>query len=116
VKRRFLWLAVAALALGLATLAYRGPGRAIMRGHVGDIGATMGVYALFGFTTWGLRARIAATLVIALAIELGQLAWSSFGRSGFGALTIGSVFDPWDLLAYVIGTALAVAWERTRRT
>lgn len=72
----------------------------------------MGVYALLGFTAWSLRTRIVATLGIALAMELGQLVWSSFGRSGVGALTIGSVFDPWDLLAYVIGTSVAVAWER----
>ena len=114
-KRRFVWLAITALAVGVATLVYAGPGRAIVRGHVGDVGAAMGVYALFGFTGWSLRTRIAATLGIAFAIELGQPLWSSIGRSGLGALTLGSVFDPWDLLAYVVGTVIGVTWERADR-
>jgi hypothetical protein len=47
-KRRFAWLAVMALGLGVAVLLYRGPGRGVVRGHVGDVAATMLVYALLG--------------------------------------------------------------------
>jgi len=110
------WLAVMAVALGLACLFYPGPGRGFIRGHVGDVAATMLVYAAFGFTRWPRRDRIAATLAVALAMEIGQLAWAPHGRSGAGALVIGSVFDPWDLVAYVAGVVVAVLWERSAPT
>ena len=106
-------MALAALALGLACLAYAGPGRPIVRGHVGDVAAAMLVYALLGLTGWPQRARIAGTLAIALAVEVGQLVWSPLGRSTIGALTLGSVFDPLDLAAYVIGLLIGLVWERT---
>lgn len=109
--RRRAWLALAALLLGLACLAYAGPGRAFVRGHVGDVAAAMFVYAAFGLTGWSRRSRVAAALVVALAVELGQTLWSPIGRSGVGALLIGSVFDPWDVVAYVAGVAIGVTWE-----
>jgi hypothetical protein len=114
VRRGFLWLAAAALGIGLACLAYAGPGRQIVRGHVGDVAAAMFVYAGFGlcFAGWTRRARSAATLAVALAVEVGQLVWSPLGRSTVGALTVGSVFDPVDLVAYVAGVVIGVAWER----
>jgi hypothetical protein len=115
VRRRFVELAIVALAIGVLVLLYRGPGRAIVRGHVGDVAATMLVYALFGLA-WA-RARIAIraaiTLVIAVAIELGQTWWHV--ESPTGALLLGTTFDTWDLVAYAIGVALAVGWERTLR-
>jgi Protein of unknown function (DUF2809) len=113
-RRRLVWLAVASVALGLMCLAYAGPGRAFVRGHVGDVAAAMLVHALFGLgrPSWSLRARTAATLAVALAVEAGQLAWSPLGRSTVGALTIGSVFDPRDLVAYVAGALVGAAWQR----
>ncbi len=112
-NRRFAWLAAAALLLGLACLVYAGPGRPFVRGHVGDVAAAMFVYAAFGLTGWSRRARVAAALTVAIAVEVGQIVWSPVGRSGAGALLIGSVFDPWDLAAYVAGVAVGVAWDRT---
>ncbi|HTE50981.1 MAG TPA: DUF2809 domain-containing protein [Kofleriaceae bacterium] len=110
-KRRFLWLAVTALGVGLACLAYAGPGRAFVRGHVGDVAAAMLVYAAFGFTRWPRRVRVPAALAFTVAVELGQTVWSSAGRSGAAALVIGSVFDPWDVVAYGVGVLVGVAWE-----
>lgn len=109
-KRRFVWLGVAALAIGVAVLLYRGPGRAIVRGHVGDVAATMLVYAMLGML-WRARLamRAATTLAIAVAIELGQLVWST--RSSPLEILIGSTFDRWDLVAYVLGVVVAIAWE-----
>jgi hypothetical protein len=109
---RFVTLAALALALGLATLLYAGPGRGFVRGHVGDVAATMLVYAAFGLTSWSLRARAAATLAFAVAVAAGQLLWAPLGRSGVGALTLGSVFDPWDLVAYAVGVVTSIGWER----
>lgn len=108
VRKWILWLGVAAVALGLFVLAYRGPGRAIVRGHVGDVAAAMLVYAVLAAI--GLRWRAVATLGIACAIELGQAFWSV--TSTAGALTLGNTCDPWDIVAYVVGVSVAVTWER----
>ena len=111
-RLRFAGLAAAALALGLATVLYRGPGRAIVRGHLGDVAATMLVYAAFGLTSWSLRARAAATFGLAIAIELGQLLWAPLTGGTVATLTLGRVFDPWDVVAYAVGIVTAIAWER----
>ncbi len=109
-KRRLVWLAAAALAIGVAVLLYRGPGRGVIRGHVGDVAATMLVYAVLGMI-WRARpmARAAAALGIAALIECGQTLWRGQGLAG--ELLVGSTFDGWDFVAYAIGVAIAVAWE-----
>jgi hypothetical protein len=114
VKRWFVWLGLLALALGGAVLAYRGPGRAIVRGHVGDVAATMLVYAALGLV-WSARARwrAGATLVIAGTIELGQVWWHA--TSIVGTLVAGSTFDPVDFVAYGLGVVIAVTWELAAR-
>src|SRR5687768_10504960 len=98
--RMFAILAVAALAIGVFVLVYRGPGRAVIRGHVGDVAATMLVYAMLGVALWRARPRVraVAAFAIALAIELGQTVWEA--SSFAGELVMGSTFDPWDILAY----------------
>jgi len=110
VKRRFAWLALVAIALGLAVLAYRGPARPIVRGHVGDVAATMLVYALVGML-WraGISARAVVTIAIATVIEVGQRWWRLESRAG--ELLLGTTFDGLDLVAYVAGVGVAVAWE-----
>lgn len=112
--RRFAGLAAAALALGGVALIYPGPGRELVRGHLGDVAATMLVYALFSMV-WGVRpwARAAATLAIAISIELGQMTWH--GRSFAGDVLVGTTFDLRDLAAYVAGVAVALVWERRAR-
>jgi hypothetical protein len=111
-RRRFVILAVAAIALGVGCLVYRGPGRAIVRGHVGDAGATMLVYALIGlaFTRVKPWQRAVATMVIATGVELGQLVWHA--SSTAGELIIGATFDGWDFVAYIAGTLVSIAWDR----
>ncbi|MEO7733352.1 MAG: DUF2809 domain-containing protein [Kofleriaceae bacterium] len=110
-KRRFVGLAILALVIAAGTLAYHGPGRALIRGHVGDGAATMLVYAVLGLA-WRTRARnrALATLAFATAIELGQGVWHVHSLAG--DLLVGNTFDGWDFVAYVIGIAVAVAWER----
>jgi uncharacterized membrane protein len=114
VRRRFIWLAAAALLIGAFTLWYRGPERAVVRGHLGDVGAAMLVYACVGLVrpAWSWRGLAAVTLGFALAMEAGQLVWAEHGRSGAGAIVLGSVFDPWDLVAYGLGVAIAVGAVR----
>lgn len=112
-KRRFVGLAAVALALGVAVLLYRGPGRAIVRGHVGDVAATMLVYALISLVSKArVGYRAAGTLATATAIEIGQ-AWWHVESSPTAEVILGTTFDPWDLVAYVIGVIIALGWERT---
>ncbi|HEY0992549.1 MAG TPA: DUF2809 domain-containing protein [Kofleriaceae bacterium] len=112
--RRLVWLGAVALALGGAVVAYRGPGREFVRGHVGDVAATMLVYALLGLV-WRARpwVRAVVTLAIASAIELGQTMWHA--TSWVGEMTAGGTFDAWDFAAYVVGVVIAFAWERGQR-
>ena len=113
-NRRHVVLAAAALALGAACVLYRGPGQPFVRGHLGDVGATMLVYALLGVTPWRRRTRIVATLAIAMSIELGQLVWHFRGsQGGVGAFVLGSVFDPWDVVAYAVGTVVGSMCDRS---
>jgi hypothetical protein len=111
-KRRFFYLGLAAIAIGVAVLVYRGPGRAIVRGNIGDVAAAMLVYAMLGalFARARMVVRAAATFAIATAIEIGQAYWST--RSTLGELTIGDTCDPWDIVAYAAGTCIALVWER----
>jgi hypothetical protein len=111
--RLFGGIAIAALAIGVFVVVYHGPGRGVLRGHVGDVAATMLVYAVLGvllgaWTRPWLRGS--ATLAIATAIELAQLGWRGDGAAA--ELVVGSTFDAWDLVAYVAGVAIAMAWEQ----
>ena len=112
VRKRFVWLAGTAFVIGLAVLAYRGPGRAIVRGHVGDVAAAMFVYAVIGFALPRTRRmpRAIAAFGFATAIEIGQAFWHA--RSTLGALTIGDTCDAWDIVAYFVGVGVALFWER----
>jgi len=72
------------------------------------------VYALLGLVVRARPAvRAAVTFAIALAIETGQLVWHA--RSTAGALTIGSTFDWWDVLAYAVGVAMSITCELSCR-
>jgi hypothetical protein len=105
------WLGFAAITLGVFVLVYHGPGRAVLRGHVGDVAAAMFVYAVMGWLspqTW-VRFRAAMTFLLATVVEVGQMLWNV--RSTLADLTIGNTFDPWDIVAYAIGVAACVACE-----
>lgn len=111
-KRWFLWLAAAALALGAFVLVYRGPGRSVIRGHVGDVAAAMLVFAIVAAALPRLSLWVRAGIVFALtcAVELGQAFWSVSSTAGH--LTLGDTCDPWDICAYAVGVSVAVLWER----
>jgi Protein of unknown function (DUF2809) len=126
--RRFLILAAMAVALGAFVLGYRGPGRPFVRGHVGDVAATALVYAILALALGPLLRRFeersgarwarptvlaVAAMVIATAIELAQRVWTGTGVAG--ELVLGSSFDPWDFVAYVTGTILAVTYDVSTR-
>ena len=111
-RKRFLSLGLAAIAIGALVLVYRGPGRAIVRGHVGDVAAAMLVYAAIG-ALWlrgHMLVRGACALGFATAIELGQSWWHA--KSTAEHLLVGDTCDPWDIVAYGIGICIALVFER----
>ncbi|MEL6487930.1 MAG: DUF2809 domain-containing protein [Pseudomonadota bacterium] len=82
----------------------------LMRTHGGDVFVVAWLYALLR-TVLIFSPHMTAMIVVALAfaIELGQ-AFSLIERLGLGgsdaaALALGRQFDPYDLLAYVLGGA-----------
>lgn len=110
-KRRLFLVAVLGLGLGLTALAWAAldlPGRPLVRGHLGDVGVVMVLVAAFGLALprLGLRGWIALAAGIAAATELAQ-ALGLHGEGVVNELTLGATFDPFDLLAYAVGLALA---------
>lgn len=100
-------LAALSLLLGLAVLVYRGPGRAFVRGALGDVLVVAFLYFVLGAVTrWRPRTRLVAVSGLAVATELSQLVPRGV-RSTAVDLTVGATFDPWDLLWYGLGLALA---------
>ncbi|HUQ02568.1 MAG TPA: DUF2809 domain-containing protein [Kofleriaceae bacterium] len=114
-KRAMLVLAAAALALGFVSWLWGAlalPGRAVIRGHVGDVAAVALVYAVLALTSARPAVCAAVAAVIALAIELAQQSGGSRGGPA-GDLLLGRHFDPWDLVAYAVGIMVAVAVDRS---
>jgi hypothetical protein len=66
-----------------------------------------------------IRDRGFVALTICFAVEASQLyhtpALDALRRTTFGALTLGSGFDPRDLLAYTLGVVAAGLFERILR-
>ena len=116
-KRAMLMLAAAALLVGFVSWLFGAlalPGRAIIRGHVGDVAAVALVYAVIALLSRGRPAICALlTAITAVAIEVAQR--GSHRDDAVGELVLGRHFDPWDLLAYAIGIALALIWDLTTR-
>lgn len=117
-RQRLVVIGAAALAAGAASWAWgrlAWPARALVRGHLGDAAAAALVYALIGFATGASRrVAAAAALAVAVAIEVAQRQ-APTEVSAARALTLGARFDPWDLVAYAGGVALAAACDRARR-
>lgn len=109
-RRAMVLLGGVALAIGAFTLFYQGPGQAFIRGYMSDVGATMLVYAFLGLLWRTTAARRAlATAAIAAAVEFYQIVGMT--PPGIGGVLVGAFPDPWDLVAYAVGMAAALAWE-----
>lgn len=107
-RRAAALLAALCLLLCLGVLAYRGPGRALVRGALGDVLVVAFLYfTLAALTRWRPRTRALAVAGVAVATELSQLVPRGV-RSTAVELTIGATFDPWDLVCY--GAGLGLAW------
>ena len=112
-RRRLLGIAAVALLVGVASWAWGAlalPGRAVVRGHVGDVGAAALVYAAIALV--GVRRSIAAGLAVAVAVAIEVAQRGAAPASDAEALVLGAHFDPWDLLAYAIGVVAAAMADR----
>ncbi len=103
-----------ALTTGLVSLCYSGPGRELVRGYLGDILIVIFLYYLLSIawqsTAWR---RGISVLLLACLLEFNQLlTWSAALPSPVRTLILGSHFDPADILAYFLGTAIAVGLDR----
>jgi hypothetical protein len=108
--------ATVAVTLGGAAfvLAYRGPGRALIRGLGGDLLVVIFLVACLASIPWGSATRrVAAIAVFAVVTECSQLLGLVGPESPMVAhLLFGSTFDPYDLAAYAAGLAVAAGLER----
>ena len=101
--------------IGLGILAYSGPGRPFIRGHVSDFIVVVFLVAVLSVLgigkTWQ---RLLAVGVFSIGTELFQLlALVGPDSAWWLHATVGSTFDPVDLLMYgvgLIGAALCEHW------
>jgi len=106
--------AVLCLVAAAGVLTYRGPGWVWVRGFVGDVLVVVFGVALLALGPVGRWPhRVAAMASIAVGAELLQLL-QLVGPDAhwFWHLTLGSTFDPVDLLAYGVGLVIAAGLER----
>jgi hypothetical protein len=116
-RSRFLALAAATVALGLATRAFRGVLPAAIGAYAGDVLWAAMVYLLIA-AVWRQASigRVAAgAAMFSLAIELSQLYHASWidavRRTRLGGLVLGFGFLWSDLACYAAGIALAAALD-----
>lgn len=109
-RRRLLLIAATALATGFFVLLYRGPGWPPLRHTGGDVAAGALVFAFVGLARPALATlpRAAVAALIAGTVEaLQALKLVGPDAPRWLHLTLGSTFDPNDLVAYALGIALA---------
>ena len=105
---------------GVFVLLYRGPYWPIVRSYVGDWLVVQAIY-LVGRLWLGFPRRYAlagAILLLGAATEIVQfVAGQSIPQTFIMEVTIGSTFDPFDVIAYGLGvvTVLLVDWWQERR-
>lgn len=96
------------LFVGLTIFFY---GTGMMRSYGGDIVVVLFLYALVSLIVRSSPHKKAlGVFLFACVVELFQLIGID-ATTPLGQLTIGSTFDPFDLLAYGIGTYLAVLYD-----
>lgn len=91
--------------------------RGFARGFVADIVIVVFLVACLAALNMGTaRQRVIAVGVFAVSVELFQgLRWVGPDSHWLLHLTLGSTFDPWDLVAYALGLGLAALAERAWR-
>jgi len=122
VRLAYVVLAVATIVLGLIVHFRGGALGPAARDAMGDaIWAAMIAWWVAAIVPGSsLRSRSVAAVTICFAVELSQLyhtpALDTFRRTTIGQLTLGSGFDPRDLVSYAVGVLAAALLERTVRS
>jgi len=113
-SRRIVYLA-ATLIGAVFVLVYRGPFWPVVRSYMGDWLVVQFIYLMARFRI-GFRWRFhlaGAVLLLGLIVEAIQLyAAGSIPRSFAAEVTIGSTFDPLDIVAYALGLAAILLVEQ----
>lgn len=93
----------------LATSHYRGAAETVVHSYLGNVSASFAVFFVVALPPWMARrpSWVAAVLAL-LAVQGFEV------TDGFGLMT--NTYDPWDLVANLVGVALAwtVDWCRWR--
>jgi uncharacterized protein DUF2809 len=113
-SKRVLYLG-ATLIGAVFVLVYRGPLWPVIRSYGGDWLVVQFIYLMARFRIrFGWRFYLAgAVLLLGLLVEIIQLyAAGSIPRSFAAEITIGSTFDPLDILAYALGLATVLIVEQ----
>ncbi len=113
-SRQFLYI-TGTLASAVFVLVYRGPYWPFIRSYAGDWLVVQFIYLMARF--WiGHRWRYplaAAIFVFAFGVEIIQLlAASTIPRTFAAEVTVGSTFDPVDMIAYALGLLTVLVTER----
>jgi hypothetical protein len=111
------FVATVALALGLLCLVWgrqHWPGAWLVRGYLGDVVIIVFLVAALG-VVWPSHAtaRLVGVVGLAVAAELFQTWHHVRGAAG---VALGTTFDPYDLVAYAVGAAIAWYLMRSDRT
>jgi len=117
VRGAYIVLALATVAIGLLVHVFGAPLGPVARDVLGDaLWAVMIVWWISALRPSApLRTRAGVSLAVCWAVEASQLfhtpALDAFRLTPIGQVTIGSGFDPRDLIAYAAGVAGAALLE-----
>lgn len=116
-RRTAALIVLACTVIGVGILLYRGPGRALIRGALGDVLAVIWLaYALVIVWPTRVRACCVAALGVAFALEgMQALRLVSPEAPTVVRVVLGATFDPWDLVAYAVGCGVALSLARLDR-
>lgn len=91
----------------------------IIRSFVGDVLVIVLLFFFVGaFVSIKLLPKVAGIVLFAMLIEIGQyfhlVMKLGGGQNRLALVILGNQFDPWDMLAYLLGGALCWLMERWR--
>ena len=115
-SRRFLYLG-ATLIGAVFVLVYRGPFWPVVRGYAGDWLVVQFIYLIgrFGVSFRWRYYLAGAVLLLGLCVEIIQFfGTGSIPRTFTAEITIGSTFDPLDMIAYGLGLVTVLAVEQVQ--
>ena len=109
-------LYIAATLIGAVfVLTYKGTGWQFIRGHVGDFLVVQFIYMiarLWLSDRWRVHV-VVAILILCLGVEVVKFFTAgTIPRTFFAEMTLGSTFDPLDMIAFVLGMVTVLALEQ----